>query len=137
VGAPARTPGALHKSDRADASAKRMRRMPTYSEKQLWKLLRATDLHFRRQAPFGPYVVDFIRHQHRLIVELDGGVHNLPSVSARDAEREAWLTGRSYRVMRFLNSQPPAEVVSMIMARISADAPTPNPSPRGGGELSE
>ena len=112
-----------------------MRREPTFAEKQLWKLLRATDLHFRRQAPFGPYVVDFVCHRHRLIVELDGGVHNLSSVAARDAEREAWLTGRGYRVMRFLNSQPPVEVVSMIMARISADTPTPNPSPQGGGEL--
>jgi very-short-patch-repair endonuclease len=114
-----------------------MRRAPTYAEAKLWKLLRATDLHFRRQAPFGPYVVDVVCHRHRLIGELDGGIHNLPSVAARDAGREAWLTGRGYRVMRFLNSQPPVEVVSMIMARISADTPTPNPSPQVGGEHDE
>jgi very-short-patch-repair endonuclease len=114
-----------------------MRRAPTYSEAQLWKQLRKTDLHFRRQAPLGPYVVDFVCHRHRLVVELDGGVHNLPSVAARDAEREAWLTGRGYRVMRFLNSQPPVDIVQMILARVSADTPTPGPSPQGGGERSE
>ena len=133
MGALARTPGAIHKSDRAGAQAKRMRREPTYAEKQLWKVLRTTDLHFRRQAPFGPYVVDFVCHRHRLIVELDGGVHNLPTVASRDAEREAWLTGRGYRVMRFFNDQRPDDIVSMIIARISADTPTPNPSPQGGG----
>jgi very-short-patch-repair endonuclease len=131
-----RTPGAIHKSDRADAQARRMRREPTYAEKQLWKLLRQTDLHFRRQAPMGPYVVDFVCHQHRLVIELDGGIHNLPEVAARDAERELWLTGRGYRVMRFWNDQSPDDVLSMIFARLSADTPTPNPSPQGGGEQS-
>jgi len=123
----------LLKSDRAEASAKRMRRAPTSAEAKLWKLLRKTDLHFRRQAPFGPYIVDFVCHRHRLIVELDGGIHGLPSVAARDAEREAWLMARGYRVMRFLNSQAPDDVASMIFARISAETPTPDPSPQGGG----
>jgi very-short-patch-repair endonuclease len=123
----------LLKSDRAEASAKRMRREPTYAEKQLWNLLRRTGLHFRRQAPMGHYVVDFVCHQHRLVIELDGGIHRLPEVAARDAEREVWLTGRGYRVMRFWNEQAPDEVLAMIFARLSADTPTPNPSPQGGG----
>ena len=140
MGVPERTPGALHKSDRADASARRMRRAPTYPEKRLWKLLRETDLHFRRQAPFGPYIVDFVCHEHRLVVELDGGVHSLPDVAARDAERDLWLTGRGYRVMRFLNEQAVSDtpgVVQMILAHVGADTPTPNPSPQGGGEHAE
>jgi very-short-patch-repair endonuclease len=112
-----------------------MRRAPTYAETRLWKLLRQTDLHFRRQAPMGPYVVDFVCHQHRLVIELDGGVHNLPEVAGRDAEREVWLTGRGYRVMRFLNTQEPDDVLAMIFARLSADTPTPSPSPQGGGGL--
>ena len=117
-----------------------MRRAPTYAEKHLWKALRQTDLHFRRQAPFGPYIVDFVCHPHRLVIELDGGVHNLPEVAARDAERDLWLTGRGYRVMRFLNEQVVSDtsgVVRMILARVSADTPTPNPSPQGGGEHAE
>ena len=61
-----RTPGAIHTFDRAERAAKRMRREPTYAEAKLWKALRATDLHFRRQAPFGPYVVDFVCHRHQI-----------------------------------------------------------------------
>src|SRR6185437_4694700 len=137
VGVPERTPGALLKSDRADASAKRMRREPTYAEKRLWKALRTIDLHFRRQAPFGPYIVDFVCHEHRLIVELDGGIHDLAEVAARDVEREAWLTGRGYRVMRFRNEELPDDVLYAILVSLGAVTPTPNPSPQGGGEFAE
>jgi very-short-patch-repair endonuclease len=113
-----------------------MRRTPTFAEKRLWKELRETKLHFRRQAPLGPYIVDFVRHEHRLVIELDGGVHNLPEVAARDEIRELWLTARGYRVMRFANEHAVSDtisVVQMILARVSADTPTPNPSPQGGG----
>ena len=122
-----RTAGAIHTSERAERASKRMRREPTYAEAKLWKLLRNTDLHFRRQAPFGPYIVDFVCHQHRLVVELDGGVHNLPEVAARDAERDAWLTGRGYRVMRFPNTVTPDEIVQLIFGRLGDDTPTPTP----------
>ena len=115
-----------------------MRREPTFAEKQLWKALRQIGQHhFRRQAPFGPYVVDFVCHASRLIVEVDGGIHNLDVVAQRDAEREVWLTGRGYRVMRFSNLQALETdvTVAAILAEIGADTPTPNPSPQGGGEL--
>jgi len=130
----------LHKSDRAEAAARRMRRAPTYAEQKLWKALRQTDLHFRRQAPFGSYVVDFVCHSHRLIIEVDGGVHRLESVAARDAEREAWLVGRGYRVIRVSNEQAvgnPFAVVDKILSDLGADTPTPGPSPQGGGEFKE
>jgi very-short-patch-repair endonuclease len=127
----------IHKSDRAVAAARRMRRGPTYAERDLWKVLRKTDFHFRRQVPFSPYVVDFACHSVRIIVEMDGGIHDLPSVAARDSEREAWLTARGYRVMRFRNNEHPEDVVRVILERISADTPTPGPSPQGGGEQKE
>ncbi|MBI1196928.1 MAG: DUF559 domain-containing protein [Phenylobacterium sp.] len=114
-----------------------MRRAPTFAEKQLWKVLRGTELHFRRQVPLGPYIVDFASHSARLIVELDGGVHRLSEVAARDADREAWLTGRGYSVMRFRNTERPEDIVRTILDRLSAGAPTPNPSPQGGGEAME
>ncbi|HEX7757864.1 MAG TPA: DUF559 domain-containing protein [Caulobacteraceae bacterium] len=135
---PARTPGAIHTAERSDRSARRMRRDPTYAEKQLWKALRQIEQHhFRRQAPFGPYVVDFVCHASRLIVEVDGGIHNLDVVAQRDAEREAWLVDRGYRVIRFSNLQALETDVTLatILAEIGADTPTPNPSPQGGGGL--
>jgi very-short-patch-repair endonuclease len=115
-----------------------MRRDMTYGEAKLWKVLRRTDLHFRRQAPIGPYVVDFVSHSARLIIEIDGGVHDLPAVAARDAQREAWLTGRGYTVMRISDNQTssdPHSVVQAILDRISVGTPTPSPSPQGGGGL--
>lgn len=136
MGVQERAPGALHKSDRADRAARRMRRAPTYAEQKLWKVLRQTDLHFRRQAPFGSYVVDFVCHAHRLIIEVDGGVHRLESVAARDAAREAWLLGRGYRVVRVSNDEAsgnPYAVVERILSELGVGTPTPNPSPQGGG----
>ena len=136
MGVQARKPGALIKSDRADRAARRLRRAPTFAEAKLWKLLRRADVHFRRQAPFGPYVVDFVCHGARLIVELDGGIHDLPEVAARDAEREAWLTGRGYRVMRFSNDQATADpnsLVQLILETVGAGTPTPTPPRKGEG----
>jgi very-short-patch-repair endonuclease len=59
---------------------------------------------------------------------------------ARDLEREAWLNARGYLVMRFQNEQAVADgetVVQSILARLSADTPTPDPSPQGGGEFAD
>jgi very-short-patch-repair endonuclease len=113
-----------------------MWRSPTFAEGKLWQVLRKAELHFRRQAPFGPYVVDFVCHTHRLIVEVDGGIHDLPRVAARDAEREAWLTGRGYRVMRFSNDRAisdPHSLVQLILDTVSAGTPTPTPPRKGEG----
>ncbi|MEJ5860767.1 MULTISPECIES: endonuclease domain-containing protein [Caulobacter] len=140
MGVSARTPGPVHTSERADRSARRMRREPTLAEKLFWKALRNAEIpgsHFRRQAPFGPYIVDFVCHHHRLIVEVDGGIHALDAVAARDAERQAWLEARGYTVIRVPNElaiYDPHSAVQRVLSTIGADTPTPNPSPQGGGE---
>jgi very-short-patch-repair endonuclease len=134
----ARTPGAIHTSERSDLAAKRLRRNPTFVERELWKALRGLEgVHFRRQAPIGPYVVDFACHRARLIVEIDGGVHDIDTVAQRDAERDEWLRGRGYRVLRLKNAEVIANidaVVCAILANAGADTPTPDPFPQGEGE---
>jgi very-short-patch-repair endonuclease len=134
----ARTPGAIHTSERSDKLARRLRREPTFAERELWKALRRLDgHHFRRQAPIGPYVVDFVSHRLRLIIEGDGGIHNLGEVAARDVEREHWLIGRGYRVIRLTNAQALTTAhngAEPLLADFGADTPTPNPAPQGGGE---
>jgi very-short-patch-repair endonuclease len=85
----------------------------------------------------GRYVVDFVCHRSRLIVEVDGGVHDIDAVAARDNERDAWLVDRGYRVIRFTNSQATGATeatVEAILASAVACTPTPDPSPQGGGE---
>ena len=84
--------------------ARRMRHEPTATERLLWKLLRdrrLEGLKFRRQVPIGPYVADFVCFKRRLIVEADGPFHD----PERDAVRDAWLRGQSFRVLRFSNHQ--------------------------------
>jgi very-short-patch-repair endonuclease len=83
---------------------KQLRSNMTIAERALWHVLRAgrTGYKFRRQAPIGPYIVDFAALSHRLIIEVDGGQH---AESAKDRERDAWLLKRGYRVMRFWNHE--------------------------------
>jgi len=60
---------------------------------------------FRRQQPIGPYIVDFVSFERRLVIEIDGGQHNEEIIRGRDEERTAWLEERGYRVLRFWNNE--------------------------------
>ena len=86
--------------------AKKLRREMTPAEKILWKEVRANrliGLHFRRQQIIHGYFADFYCHQHSLIVELDGGIHDLQK--EYDAEREAYLLALGFRIIRFRNEE--------------------------------
>jgi len=85
--------------------ARTLRKNSTNAELRLWQRLRARALRgykFVRQEPIGPYVVDFVCREERLIIELDGGQH---AESMRDLMRDRWLTERGYRVLRFWNNE--------------------------------
>jgi very-short-patch-repair endonuclease len=118
-----------------------MRREPTPAEKTLWQALRRLEgFNFRRQVAFGPYIVDFVCHRHRLIVEVDGGIHELEVVAERDAEREVWLRSRGYRIVRINNATVTLERGTAIAAVLAGAAPTPlppTPSRKGKGSHSE
>jgi very-short-patch-repair endonuclease len=89
------------------AAAKKLRANATPHERTLWRALKELPIegtHFRRQAPIGPYVVDFLCPAKHLIVEVDGGHHNDDATAKRDSERQAWLEQEGYRVIRFWNS---------------------------------
>jgi len=80
-----------------------MRREQTDAERKLWLLLRDRRLSgakFRRQAPVGPYITDFVCLRLKLIVEADGGQH---IENAYDLERDRWLANEGYVVMRYSN----------------------------------
>ena len=86
------------------ARARELRRRMTDAERSLWRYLRRHFLgvHFRRQVPIGPYIVDFASMQRKLALEIDGGQH-LGSVD--DEVRDRWLKARGYRVLRFWNHE--------------------------------
>ena len=87
----------------ATARARRLRKAPTRMESRLWERLRQLPIRFRRQAPIGPYVVDFACLKARLVVEVDGGIHDHPDVIMRDMDRDAWLIAQGFRVLRIPN----------------------------------
>jgi very-short-patch-repair endonuclease len=84
--------------------ARELRQAMTDAECRLWRYLRRHFLgvHFRRQVPIGPYIVDFACLGQRLVVEVDGGQH---LGSAEDEVRDRWLRERGYRVLRFWNHE--------------------------------
>ena len=84
--------------------ARGLRKNPTDAERALWKHLRLRQLEghrFRRQQPLGPYIVDFVCFEKKVIIEVDGGQHAEQVVS--DAERTACLEAQGFRLLRFWN----------------------------------
>ena len=86
--------------------ARYLRKNLTDAERRLWKELRYRQLDghkFRRQAPIGRYIADFVNFECKLIVELDGGQH-LTDAEAyrRDRRKDAALQEHGYFVLRFL-----------------------------------
>jgi very-short-patch-repair endonuclease len=99
------------------ASAKRLRANTTPHERILWRALKELPLegtHFRRQAPIGPYVVDFFCPAKCLIIELDGGHHNEDDIARYDRKRQFWLEQEGYRVIRFWNSEITGDLTAVL-----------------------
>jgi very-short-patch-repair endonuclease len=97
--------------------ARRLRSAMKPAEQKLWAELRKLDVHFRRQAPLGRYIADFACHAKKLVIEVDGEVHErLADVALRDHERSEWLRGQGYTVLRFANRQVDADISGVVEA---------------------
>ena len=97
--------------------AKGLRRASTGAEERLWDHLRDRrflGLKFRRQAPVGPYVADFLCHDMKLVLELDGSIHEGERQIAHDLNRDANLQALGYRVLRFTNDQVENDLESIL-----------------------
>ena len=86
--------------------AQELRSTMTTAEEILWNVLRINNrkLKFRRQHPVGNYVVDFYCHRIKLIIELDGAIHEVEEVKRHDTNRERHLKEFGLRVLRFKNA---------------------------------
>ncbi len=85
--------------------AKYLRTNQTECEQKLWKHLRAKRFEnrkFYRQFVIGPYIVDFIQRQAKVIIELDGGQHN--ENKQYDDDRTQYLEKLGYQVIRYWNN---------------------------------
>src|SRR5690348_16920195 len=106
------TAGTVRKRRALDVNrdrAREMRHDPVACEKLFWSLVRNRKLanfKFRRQAPIGPYIADFVCAERQFVVELDGDLHD----AGYDARRDAYLAQQGYRVLRLRNEDFIADV---------------------------
>ena len=94
-------------------NAKDLRRRQTEAEEKLWSLLRNRQLKgkkFRRQHALENYVADFYCHEVKLVIELDGGIHEEQEQKEYDLDRTSVLKEYGIKVIRFKNE----EVVSNL-----------------------
>ncbi|MCX6646761.1 MAG: endonuclease domain-containing protein [bacterium] len=86
--------------------ARKNRSNPTTTESILWEALRGKrlkGLKFRRQHPIGRYIVDFYCPSERLIIEIDGLVHDTEDHKDYDHVREREIRAQNLRMKRFSN----------------------------------
>jgi very-short-patch-repair endonuclease len=123
--------------------ARELRVRSTDAEKRLWRILRSRKLagyKFRRQYPIEGYIVDFFCIGSNLVVELDGGQHNEPLAKEYDARRSRRLNELGIQVIRFWDHdvlKHSSEVAESIFRTLSANKPSPQPSPGVPGEGAE
>ena len=106
--------------------ARQLRIDSTRAEQRLWSRLRDRQLDgrkFRRQRPIGPFIVDFVCLERRLIVEVDGGQRE-PST---DAGRTRFLERQGYRVVRFWNNEVLENTEGVLFAIGEALKSDPSP----------
>ena len=122
-------------------TARELRKKQTPAESVMWKLLRdrrLMNMKFRRQHQFGDYIVDFYCHDYKLVIELDGGVHNSDGQKKHDHKRDAYLASMGITVLRFRNEEflaKPETILQCIadatkQSSPSANTPSPLSSPR-------
>ena len=88
--------------------ARKLRHDQTDVERKLWHALRGRGFHhlkFRRQQPIGPYIVDFVCFEAKLVIELDGGQHGFQTHVAYDERRTKRLARDGFRVLRYANQE--------------------------------
>lgn len=112
--------------------ARDLRKNQTDAEKLLWHNLRNRQLEnikFKRQYSIGPYIVDFISLEKRLIIELDGGQHNEDENIIKDQARTEFLEKEGFKVLRFWNNDVLVNTENVLEEIIQSFSPSPRPSP--------
>jgi very-short-patch-repair endonuclease len=117
--------------------ARDLRRLATPTEQLLWNCLRknrVSGFRFRRQQIIDRYIVDFCCFEKRLIIELDGSVHDYPERIQRDTVRQQYLEDCGFRVIRFTaqDVEKNLDAVLQVIRLYLVDSPHPSPPPQRG-----
>ena len=118
----------IHNAHDKKALRQKLRHNATPAEKRLWHSLRTSALgtKFRRQHGVGPYVLDFYCPEHKLAIEIEGGVHDDVLRRDYDAERRAYLESEGIRVLYFDNRElleVPDHVVEVVRSALLEPPP--------------
>jgi len=98
--------------------ATRLRKDQTEAEKIIWQSLRRRQiegLRFRRQHPINNFVADFYCHEAKLVIEIDGGVHEDPEQKEKDLARQQIINDFGIKVLRFKNEEIVNDIESVII----------------------
>jgi very-short-patch-repair endonuclease len=109
-------------------NARALRKRLTPQEVKLWVKLRELKVfgfHFRKQAPIGRYIVDFVSFGARTVVEVDGGQHGMRAGIQSDNERDIFLRSQGFRVLRFWNSDVDQNLTGVMESILDTLTPTP------------
>ena len=117
--------------------ARTLRNNATGAERCLWQAISArkvAGVRFNRQVPVGRFICDFVARSIRLIIEVDGGQHDVEV----DAERTRYLEAQGFRVIRFWNNDVLGNIEGVVgeVERVIADMPSPDPSRKREGSYS-
>lgn len=102
-------------------NAKFLHEFKTKAEDKLWQNLRSRQLNnlkFRRQHPFGEYVLDFYCHEVKLCIEVDGNIHNEKLIIENDDERTKFLNENGINVIRFKNEEVIGDI-NLVLKKIA------------------
>ncbi len=120
--------------------AKEMRDNPTSAENMLWQSLRThkAGYHIRRQHIIGKFIVDFVCLEKKLVIEVDGDIHD--HQLEEDAQRTAFLKEEGFEVVRFRNEEIYDDVhfislrIENILGKRQSVTDGENPLPFGEGQ---
>jgi imidazole glycerol-phosphate synthase subunit HisF len=88
-------------------NAKMLRKTLTPAENILWGYLKTkpSGYKFRRQHPLGIYIADFYCHSLKLVIEVDGLIHNKKEVGGYDKECQSFIEADGIKAIRFTNEE--------------------------------
>jgi imidazole glycerol-phosphate synthase subunit HisF len=98
-------------------TAKKLRQNQTESEKILWSYpgTKPFGYNFRRQYPLSTFIADFYCHPLKLIIEIDGRIHETEAVKKYDKERQEFLEANGIAFLRFTNEEVESNLSQVIL----------------------
>jgi|SRR5688572_14987999 very-short-patch-repair endonuclease len=111
-------------------AAKRMRCEPTQGEGLAWEILRGRrldGLKFRRQQVISGFIADFYCAEHRIVLEIDGDVHDREGAAEADAQRSVVFARLDIAVARIKTNEVSAETIREVLVPLLKRSSPPLP----------